>query len=172
MVFEGRSIKDMLILYSTLVGKSTSPDETSRLFKDLEDAVMKVDTSFCAKLGTSLTSCEALLLVEKELTFDADDEGYLDNTFAEHKLILKKTEELAVRKYIYDSIGKKGEFVVYFEDLKFSAPMCLVHGEGYIVFNNTIITFEVKDKFTILYSDNQKALVDIVVAAVDALYEQ
>lgn len=94
-----------------------------------------------------------------------------DDTVSEHKLVITGTEELAVRKYIYETIGKKGEFVVYFEDLKFSNPMCLVHGDGYVVFNNSIITFAVKDGHTILYSDKQKALVNIVVAAVDALFE-
>jgi hypothetical protein len=90
---------------------------------------------------------------------------------SEHQLVLKDTEELAVRKYIYDAIGKKGEFVVYFENLKFSSPMCLVHGNGHVVFNGTLITFEVKKEHTVLYSSDQKSLVNIVVAAVDALFE-
>ncbi|AGE50596.1 hypothetical protein F8205_gp229, partial [Paramecium bursaria Chlorella virus CVA-1] len=30
-----------------------------------------------------------------------------EEPLSEHKLVLKKTEELAVRKYIYDSIGKR-----------------------------------------------------------------
>lgn len=94
-----------------------------------------------------------------------------EEPLSEHKLVLKQTEELAVRKYIYDAIGKKGEFAVYFEDLKFSSPMCLVHGNGHIVFNGTVITFEVKKEHTVLYSSDQKSLVNIVVAAVDALLE-
>jgi hypothetical protein len=96
---------------------------------------------------------------------------FSEERVSEHQLVLKDTEELAVRKYIYDAIGKKGEFVVYFENLKFSSPMCLVHGNGHVVFNGTLITFEVKKEHTVLYSSDQKSLVNIVVAAVDALFE-
>ena len=96
---------------------------------------------------------------------------FSEERVSEHKLVLKDTEELAVRKYIYDAIGKKGEFVVYFENLKFSSPMCLVHGNGHVVFNGTLVTFEVKKEHTVLYSSDQKSLVNIVVAAVDALFE-
>jgi len=49
--------------------------------------------------------------------------------------------------------------------------MCLVHGNGHVVFNGTVITFEVKKEHTVLYSSDQKSLVNIVVAAVDALLE-
>ena len=90
---------------------------------------------------------------------------------SEHKLVLKNIEELAVRKFIYDAIGRKGEFVVYFENLKFSSPWCLVHGNGHVVFNGTVITFEVKKEHTVLYSSDQKSLVNIVVKAVDTLLE-
>lgn len=86
MVFEGDSIKDMLILYSTLVGTNTSAEETEHLFKKLVESVQATDPDFVPHLGTSLTAYEAFLLVEKD-TYSGnvtallgDIEGYTDTT--------------------------------------------------------------------------------------------
>ena len=92
-----------------------------------------------------------------------------EQTYEDHTLVLKDFEERAVRAYIYNSIGRSGEFVLYFEDLKFSDPMCLVHGSGFITFNNTLIKFQVHGDHTVLVSRDQKPLVSIVVAAIDAI---
>ena len=85
MVFEGNSVKDMLILYSTLVG-NTSTEETRHLFEKLVESVRAIDPNFVPRLGTSLTAFEAFLLVKKEFPTGnvtallADVEGYTDNT--------------------------------------------------------------------------------------------
>ena len=86
MVFEGNSIKDMLILYSTLVGTNTSAEETEHLFEKLVESVQAIDPDFVPHLGTSLTAYEAFLLVEKD-TYSGnvtallgDIEGYTDTT--------------------------------------------------------------------------------------------
>ncbi|AGE51251.1 hypothetical protein PBCVCVG1_653L [Paramecium bursaria Chlorella virus CVG-1] len=86
MVFEGDSVKDMLILYSTLVGTNTSAEETEHLFKKLVESVQAIDPDFVPHLGTSLTAYEAFLLVEKD-TYSGnvtallgDIEGYTDTT--------------------------------------------------------------------------------------------
>jgi hypothetical protein len=92
-----------------------------------------------------------------------------EQSYEEHHLVLKDFEERAVRAYIYNAIGRSGEFVLYFEDLKFSDPVCLVHGYGFITFNNTLIKFKVHDDHTVLTSHDQKSLVSIVVAAIDAI---
>lgn len=86
MVFEGNSVKDMLILYSTLVGNNTSAEETEHLFEKLVESVQAIDPDFVPHLGTSLTAYEAFLLVEKD-TYSGnvtallgDIEGYTDTT--------------------------------------------------------------------------------------------
>lgn len=86
MVFEGNSVKDMLMLYSTLVGNNTSAEETEHLFKKLVESVRAIDPKIVPHLGTSLTSYEAFLLVEKD-TYSGnvtallgDIEGYTDTT--------------------------------------------------------------------------------------------
>jgi hypothetical protein len=87
MVFEG-SVKDMLILYSTLVGTNTSAEEARHLFEKLKVSVQAIDRNFAHQLGTSLTAYEAFLLVEKEtyggdnieLVGAGDIEGYADPT--------------------------------------------------------------------------------------------
>ncbi|ABT14134.1 hypothetical protein MT325_M580L [Paramecium bursaria chlorella virus MT325] len=85
MVFEGNSVKDMLILYSTLVG-NTSTEETRHLFEKLVESVQAIDQKFVPHLGTSLTAYEAFLLVERD-TYSGnvtallgDIEGYTDTT--------------------------------------------------------------------------------------------
>ena len=52
MVFEGDSVKDMLILYSTLVGTNTSAEETEHLFEKLVESVQAIDPDFVPHLGT------------------------------------------------------------------------------------------------------------------------
>jgi len=85
MVFEGNSVKDMLILYSTLVG-NTSTEETRHLFEKLVESVKAIDPDFVPRLGTSLTAYEAFLLVEKDTysgnvaALFGDIEGYMDKT--------------------------------------------------------------------------------------------
>ena len=85
MVFEGQTIKEMLTLYSTLVGGNTSAEEERLLFEDLRKEVHKIDPLY--ELGNSLTSYQAFLMVANiepttsnvMLTFDGV-EGYVDNT--------------------------------------------------------------------------------------------
>ena len=83
MIFEGRSIKEMLMFYSTLVGTNTSPDEERLLLDQLKTAVKQIDPLF--EIGDSLTSYEAFVMVsnmelqeENVMTVLDDVEGYLD----------------------------------------------------------------------------------------------
>jgi hypothetical protein len=88
MVFEGESVKEMLVLYSTLAGTNTSEEETRHLFEKLKDSVRAIDPEFVSRLGTSLTAYEAFLLVEEETRSEnvialdgaGDIEGYADPT--------------------------------------------------------------------------------------------
>jgi hypothetical protein len=83
MIFEGHSIKDMLMFYSTIVGTNTSPDEERLLLDQLKTAVKQIDPLF--EIGDSLTSYEAFVMVsnmepqEGNVMVMLDDvEGYLD----------------------------------------------------------------------------------------------
>jgi hypothetical protein len=84
MLFEQTTIKDMLKLYSTLVGANTSPEEERRIFEQLKHAVDKIDPSF--ELGDSLTSYEAFLLATPAtegnvmVSLGCELEGYADLT--------------------------------------------------------------------------------------------
>ena len=85
----------------------------------------------------------------------------------DHKLVLRNTEERFVRAFLYDSIGRTGEFELYFDDLKFSDPMFLVHGFGFFNYKDVIVKYDVKKDHTILTSRDQKTLVSLAVAAID-----
>jgi hypothetical protein len=76
-------------------------------------------------------------------------------------------QERWVRAFVYDTIGRKGPFVLFFKDLKFSQPLALVYGVGSFTFENAVIRFEVYDDKTVLTSSDQKALVSLVVNALD-----
>jgi len=87
----------------------------------------------------------------------------------EHTLFLTGEAERAVRAFIYDLIGRKGEFVLYFENMKFSDPICLVHGDGFVRYKDSMIHFVVEKDRTVLSSNDQKKLVSIVTDALDKL---
>jgi hypothetical protein len=84
-----------------------------------------------------------------------------------HKVVLTDEQELYTRALIYELIGKKGTFVMHFEDLKFSAPLHMVHGFGSLTYDGHTIRYEIKKDHTILHCDDRKALVNIVLEALD-----
>ena len=97
-----------------------------------------------------------------------DDWQWTDKTVhAPHKLVLSKAQERYVRAYLYKLIGEKGAFALYFDDLKFSMPLMMVHGKGVVRFENCDIFYKVGDGVTELFSKSSKSLVRLVLSALD-----
>jgi hypothetical protein len=98
-----------------------------------------------------------------------DDKLWINikNMFETHTLEVFNVQEIAVRKYIYNQIGKKGHFSLHFDDLKFSFPTSLVSGNGCFTFQDSIVHYEVMLDCTYLKADDPHKLVAIVLAALD-----
>ena len=89
-----------------------------------------------------------------------------------HSLIASGDQEVAVRAYIYNTLGKKGTFALYFTDLKFSQPVRLAHGCGNFIHNDTKVHFEVCDEHIALTCTDSDVLENVVVTALDKHYER
>lgn len=88
-----------------------------------------------------------------------------------HSLIASGEQEVAVRAFIYNTLGKKGTFALYFTDLKFSPPVRLAHGSGSFVHNGTKVCFEVTKEHIALTSTDSDVLQSVVVTALDKYCE-
>jgi hypothetical protein len=84
-----------------------------------------------------------------------------------HTLLVHDVQEIAVRRYIYNNIGKTGTFVLHFDDLKYSFPTSMVDGYGCITFRDSMIRYEVTPEGTALHSDDREKLVAFVLASLD-----
>ena len=84
-----------------------------------------------------------------------------------HTLLVHDVQEIAVRSYIYNNIGKTGTFVLHFDDLKYSFPTSMVDGYGCITFRDSMIRYEVTPEGTALHSDDREKLVAFVLASLD-----
>jgi hypothetical protein len=84
-----------------------------------------------------------------------------------HTLLVHDVQEIAVRRYIYNNIGKTGTFVLHFDDLKYSFPTSMVSGYGCITFRDALIRYEVTPEGTALHSDDREKLVAFVLASLD-----
>jgi hypothetical protein len=84
-----------------------------------------------------------------------------------HSLIATGEQEVAVRAFIYNALGKKGTFALYFTDLKFSPPVRLAHGSGSFFHNGTKVCFEVTKEHIALTSTDSDVLQTVVVSALD-----
>ncbi|AGE57744.1 hypothetical protein ATCVNTS1_705R [Acanthocystis turfacea Chlorella virus NTS-1] len=89
-----------------------------------------------------------------------------------HTLVADGEQEVAVRAFIYDTLGKKGTFALYFTDLKFSQPVRLAHGCGNFVHNGTKVHFEVCKEHIAMRCTDSKVLENVVVAALDKHFER
>ena len=89
-----------------------------------------------------------------------------------HTLVADGEQEIAVRAFIYDTLGKKGTFALYFTDLKFSQPVRLAHGCGNFVHNGTKVHFEVCKEHIAMTCASSKVLENVVVAALDKHFER
>ncbi|AGE53611.1 hypothetical protein ATCVGM07011_655R [Acanthocystis turfacea Chlorella virus GM0701.1] len=89
-----------------------------------------------------------------------------------HTLIASGEQEVAVRAFIYDTLGRKGTFALYFTDLKFSQPVRLAHGCGNFVHNGTRVHFEVCNEHITLTCADSKVLENVVLAALDKHFER
>ncbi|AGE52665.1 hypothetical protein PBCVCvsA1_668R [Paramecium bursaria Chlorella virus CvsA1] len=89
------------------------------------------------------------------------------NNMGAHKLVVTDEQEIYVRRFIYSLIGKKGSFVLHFDDLKFSTPFDMVTGDGSIRFNGGFIDYSVGKDETVLRSDDRDLLIKFVCAAID-----
>ena len=89
-----------------------------------------------------------------------------------HTLIANGEQEVAVRAFIYDTLGRKGTFALFFTDLKFSQPVRLAHGCGNFVHNGTRVRFEVCNEHITLTCADSKVLENVVVAALDKHFER
>ena len=85
----------------------------------------------------------------------------------EHKLIVTDEQEIFARRFIYSLIGKKGSFVLHFDDLKFSTPFDMVTGDGFFKFNGGYIYYSVEKDKTVLKSDDRELLIKFVCDAID-----
>ena len=92
---------------------------------------------------------------------------YGSNDIGIHKLIVTDEQEMYVRRFIYSLIGKKGSFVLHFDDLKFSTPFDMVTGNGFFKFNWGVINYSVGKDETVLKSDDRDLLVKFVCSAID-----
>lgn len=98
------------------------------------------------------------------------DDGHweqIKDMFETHTLEVFDVQEIAVRKYIYNQIGRKGCFSLHFEDLKFSFPTSMASGRGCFTFQDSIIHYEVMFDCTYLKADNPQKLIAVVLAALD-----
>jgi hypothetical protein len=85
-----------------------------------------------------------------------------------HTLLVHDVQEIAVRSYIYNTIGKTGTFVLHFDDLKYSFPTSMVDdGYGCITFRDSMIRYEVTPECTALHSYDREKLVAFVLASLD-----
>ena len=97
----------------------------------------------------------------------SDDDYYYPDYTEPHTLVVTDVQEVAVRSYIYNSIGKTGTFVLHFDDLKYSFPTSMVSGYGSITFRGALIRYEVTPEGTTLRSDERAKLVAFVLASLD-----
>jgi len=96
------------------------------------------------------------------------DSVYCYSDYSEpHTLLVHDVQEIAVRSYIYNNIGKTGTFVLHFDDLKYSFPTSMVDGYGCITFKDSMIRYEVTPEGTALHSDDREKLVAFVLASLD-----
>jgi hypothetical protein len=85
-----------------------------------------------------------------------------------HTIILVGEQEKFVRSFIYEKLlGETGTFVLHFEDLKFSDPLALCAGDGFVTYGDHLIRYEVSTTGTVLTSDDRRSLVRLVIAALD-----
>ena len=96
-----------------------------------------------------------------------DWQSISDSVLEPHRLIVAGDQEIYVRRFIYHLIGKKGSFVLHFDDLKFSTPFDMVTGNGFVTFKNGFIEYFVKKNETVLKSNDQELLIKFVCAAID-----
>lgn len=89
------------------------------------------------------------------------------NNMGAHKLIVTDEQEVFVRRFIYSLVGKKGSFVLHFDDLKFSTPVDMVTGTGFVKFGGGFIEYSVDKHETVLRSEDRELLVKFVCAAID-----
>ena len=92
--------------------------------------------------------------------------------FLMHSLVASGEQQIAVRAFIYETLGRKGTFALYFTDLKFSQPVRLAHGCGNFVHNNTSVYFEVGTEQITLSCTDSKVLENVVVFALDKHFER
>ncbi|AGE55083.1 hypothetical protein FK949_gp225 [Paramecium bursaria Chlorella virus NYs1] len=96
-----------------------------------------------------------------------DWQTWFDPDMEPHHLIVEDDQEIYVRRFIYSLIGKRGMFVLHFDDLKFSTPFDMVAGDGFVKFKEGMIWYSVKKNKTILKSNDRELLVKFVCAAID-----
>ena len=85
-----------------------------------------------------------------------------------HTLLLIGEQEKFVRAFIYEKLlGETGSFVLHFDDLKFSDPLALVFGDGFVTYAEQLVRYEVGIAGTILVSEDRRSLVRLVIAALD-----
>jgi hypothetical protein len=89
-----------------------------------------------------------------------------------HALVADGEQAVAVRAFIYNTLGKKGTFALYFTDLKFSQPVRLAHGCGNFVHNGTRVHFEMCKEHIVMTCTDSKVLENVVVAALDKHFER
>jgi hypothetical protein len=89
-----------------------------------------------------------------------------------HSLVATGEQEIAVREFIYDTLGKKGTFSLFFTDLKFSQPVRLAHGCGNFTHKGVKVTFDVCDEHITLTSTDSDVLENVVVSALDKHFER
>ncbi|AGE57046.1 hypothetical protein ATCVNEJV3_669R [Acanthocystis turfacea Chlorella virus NE-JV-3] len=89
-----------------------------------------------------------------------------------HTLVADGEQAVAVRAFVYDTLGKKGTFALYFTDLKFSQPVRLAHGCGNFIHNGTKVHFEVCTEHITMRCTDSKVLENVVVAALDKHFER
>jgi hypothetical protein len=81
-----------------------------------------------------------------------------------HTLIVNGVQEIAVRRYIYNSIDKTDTSVLYSDDLKYSFPTSMVSEYGCITYRDALIRYEVTPEGTALHSDDKGELISFVCA--------
>jgi hypothetical protein len=85
-----------------------------------------------------------------------------------HTLILSGKQEEIVRAFIYEKLlGETGTFVLFFSDLKFSDPLALCAGDGFVTYGDQLVRYEVGPVGTVLVSEDRRSLVRLVVDALD-----
>ena len=99
--------------------------------------------------------------------FSPESDYYYGDYTEPHTLLVNDVQEIAVRSFIYKKIGEVGEFVLHFDDLKYSFPTSMVTGYGCVTFNDVLIRYEITPEGTALHSDVREKLVAFVLASLD-----